>query len=125
MCSLEWGNEEHLRNQLEKLRGSKKWPTVIVGADTFQTSFGSPSLLFRCVKAIFQGAREDGISEPCAFYACFALRQTTKEELIQEAAEEEGFLTQKLCIRDMLPQGMTPDDFTKEKLRLNKYVLKD
>lgn len=123
VCQLEWGNEEHVQNLIKRFRENKKWPTVIVGADTFQTSFGSPSLLFRCIKTLFREAAADGVTQQCAFYACFALRQTTKEDLIQRSAEEEGFVTQKLCVRDMLPKGMTPDDFTKEKLRLNKYTL--
>lgn len=101
-----------------------RWPTVIVGADVFQTSFGSPSLLFATVKRVLSAVRCH-IDTDCVFYTCYALRQTTKEDVIQQSALEEGFIGEKLCIRDMLPEGMHPDDFTKEKLRLTAYRLKE
>lgn len=58
------------------------------------------------------------------FYVCFALRQTTKEELVKECAQEEGFVQEEsVCMRKMLPEEHPPDSFSKEKLRLFKYTI--
>ena len=123
ITSLSWGDADSVQQLIDTFSEKTSWPTVFLGADVFQTSFGSPALLFATIKRLFRAAREHGVQEECAFYACFALRATTKEDLIEQCAREEGFALEKLCIRDMLPKGVRPDDFTREKLRLIKYTL--
>ena len=123
IAPLSWGDADSVQQLINTFSETKSWPTVVLGADVFQTSFGSPSLLFAAIKRLFHAASENGVEEECAFYACFALRATTKEDLVEQCAQEEGFALEKLCIRDMLPKGVRPDDFTREKLRLIKYTL--
>lgn len=119
---LDWTSKEDVEKLLAHFESKKQWPTLILGADVFHTSFDSPSFLFATAKRFLLAAKEHS-QRPCSFLACFALRQGTDEALIQSCAESEGFSFQKPCIRDMLPKGMKPDDFTKEKLRLIQYVL--
>lgn len=74
---LEWGNIEEINSILKNNDGII--PDVILAADVFQSSFGSPALLFETVKYIFEKSNKDFL-----FYACFALRKTTNEDLVKK-----------------------------------------
>eukprot|EP00210_Caulerpa_lentillifera_P006879 g6576.t1 len=101
---LEWGQQETIKRLIDEFKEQGKFPDVIIAADVFQTSFGSPALLFQSIKHI----TESHPSKKMTFYVCFALRKTTKEELVKECAQEEGFILEEVSL---------PSQFSKQSLR--------
>lgn len=49
---LEWSQTETTEKLIEEFKQQERFPDVVIGADVFQTSFGSPKLLFQTIKDI-------------------------------------------------------------------------
>lgn len=133
--SLRWGDLESVQSMLRKFAG--QIPNVVLGADVFQSSFGSPCLLFQTVRRVHaEWERQMQLEGSCCpggadgdkwsfhFYATFALRKTTNQELILECAEAEGFESDDIELMSFLPEGTAPASFSRETIKLFKFTPK-
>lgn len=131
--SLTWGDQESIEKLVRKFAG--RIPNVVLGADVFQTSFGSPRLLFQTVRAMFTEWRQqsemactsdstdtDAVRWNFHFYTTFAIRKTTNEEEILECAEEEGFESNNIDFASFLPKGTAPGSFSMETIKLFRFT---